>query len=391
MPCNVLHLVRKNSQLNASFIYNQIIHHKLYSPFIAYRKTVTKNHDGGFAVFSSENHTILDLGRDEKTYEKILFSTVKMLSKKQVTATKDFIVANKIDICHFHYGSDCGIFYPLQKYLTIPSVVSFYGYDSSSFPEYFFRYGGRYLRNRVFNRVDAVLAMSPDMKKDLMKAGCPEEKIIVHYYGTDCSGFYQERKYFNKEKINLLILASLVPQKGHVFLLHGIKKLVESGITNFMLRIIGTGELEQQLKKTVISLGITGFVSFIGAVRYGSPEMMTEYQNADIFIHPSVIASNGDKEGIPGTIVEAMAAGLPVISTFHAGIPYIIENEKTGILVEEWDTQALAYSMKRLIEDCTLRESLGKAGQSYAMANLDLIEKEKELENIYIQLQNKRP
>jgi len=71
-----------------------------------------------------------------------------------------------------------------------------------------------------------------------------------------------------------------------------------------------------------------------------------------------VIAENGDKEGIPGTIIEAMSCGLPIVSTYHAGIPYVIENNKTGLLVKEWDLDALGTAIKSTIDSQALRKKL---------------------------------
>lgn len=303
---------------------------------------------------------------------------------------EDFIERNKIGICHFHYGTDCGVFYPLMKKIEIPTVVSFYGYDSSSFPSIALGYGKQYLIKRVFNWVNCVFAMSPDMKKDLIAARCPEEKIIVHYYGTDTTRFFIKRDYQQKRTLTILILASLVPQKGHLFLLKSVKKLIESGISNFVLRIAGTGELETKLKSFVNKNNLHKYVVFTGVLKYGSKEMVEEYKQADIFVHPSIIAQNGDKEGIPGTIIEAMSAGLPVVSTNHAGIPYVIESGKTGLLVNENDIEALTNAIHQLIEDKNMREQIGIAGQEYALQHLDVKEKEKELEDIYNRLINDR-
>jgi len=130
------------------------------------------------------------------------------------------------------------------------------------------------------------------------------------------------------------------------------------------------------------------YVSYKGKITYASQEHLKILNDADVFIHPSVTAGNGDKEGIPGAIVEAMSAGLPVISTYHAGIPYIIEHNKTGLLVKEWDIKALTEAIICLAERVELRKKLGLAAQKYALENLDLLQKEKELETIYNNLLN---
>ena len=128
---------------------------------------------------------------------------------------------------------------------------------------------------------------------------------------------------------------------------------------------------------------MSSYVEMMGKVVYGSIQHFKEFQEADVFIHPSITDKNGDKEGIPGAIVEAMSAGLPVISTYHAGIPYVIENGKTGLLVNEWDVNSLANVILKLTDDYSLRKELGQSGQENALANLNLNEKERELEKIY--------
>ena len=379
----VAHFVRKSTQLKASFIKGQITYHQSYTPFIVFRKKVTRLNDGGFADFDLNSYQYLDLSEGESPLEKISYKSIRTLSRRQIELVQDFIQRNHIDICHFHYGTDCGVFYPLTKQLTIPSVVSFYGHDCSSFPGFMLGHGKKYLMNRVFKRVTRVLAMSPDMKKDLIASGCPENKIMVHYYGSECKKFYHQRNYDDKERLIALMVASLVPQKGHLFLLKSIKRLIDSGFRDFELRIAGIGELETELKQFVRQNKLNDHVRFLGALKYASTEMMREYHDADIFVHPSVIARNGDKEGIPGTIVEAMSAGLPVVSTFHAGIPYIIENGVTGFLVKEWDVNALAKKIKLLMNNADLREKLGRSAQKFALENLALHVKEQELEDIY--------
>ncbi len=376
----VAHFIRKNTQLKSSFIQNQILNHINYKPVIIYKYESAKD-DGGFADFHNDFPT-LNLASGKKF--DFNFRYLKKLSRMDVKKALRFLDEWNVSILHLHYGSDSSIYSDLMRYSGRPSVVSFYGYDASSFSSAIIGYGGWLLRNRVFPHVTKVLAMSPDMKKDLVRSNCPEDKIIVHYYGSEVNKFYwKDRTYLNKENVIFLILASLVPQKGHLFLLKALKKIIDNGISNISLRIVGGGELERQLKDFVSKNKLNDFVTFIGAVEYGSADMKKELYNADVFIHPSVTANNGDKEGIPGTIIEAMSSGLPVISTYHAGIPFVIENNVTGLLVNEWDVDGLVKAIERLVKDVDLRKKLGTAGQMYAVKFLNIKEKEIELEEIY--------
>ncbi len=388
MKKRVLHITRRATELKATFIKIQYENHIEYEALAAFRINDLSTDDGRFPELQLKNENLLNLSENETLKEKIFYKLFKIISNRQVKMLSDFINKNDIRLCHFHFGSDCGVFYPFTKHLPVPAVVSYYGYDTSSFPKMLSGYGAKYLQNRVFKHVNLSLAMSPDMQTDLEKAGCPAGKIKVHYYGIETEKFFMQRQYNTQNKINILIIASLVPQKGHEFLLKAIQLLKNENSCHFELRIVGGGELENHLKNLVKKLHLQDVVIFPGVVRYGSQSMMDELKNADIFVHPSVTAPNGDKEGIPGTIVEAMAAGLPVVSTFHAGIPFIIEPGKSGELVKEYDYHGLKNALSNLIASKDLREKYGKAGQEFVMQNLNHKRKIIQLENTYDNLIN---
>jgi len=382
MSNNVLHIIRKSSQLRATFINNQIINHIRYNPFIVFKEFSSKLYDGGYSDFDFNKYKILQL--NEKGKKSFAYKYLKRISDSEIEKILNFIKENRIKILHFHYGTDAGLYYKLMKQSGLPSVISFYGYESSSFPGMFMGYGKYFLNKRVFPYATKIFAMSKEMKKDCIELGCDENKIIVHYHGVNGDiYYYPEREYCEKNKMILLNVSSLVEPKGHIFLFKAIKELVNRNIRNFELRLIGTGDIEIMLKNFVKENKLSEYITFVGVLKAHSDDILSEYKNADIFVHPSVIPKNGDKEGIPGTIVEAMFSGLPVISTYIGGIPYIIENEKTGLLNKEWDVEKLAENILKLMNSVKLREQIGRSGQIYAKENLDLKIKEANLENIY--------
>jgi colanic acid/amylovoran biosynthesis glycosyltransferase len=379
MPNNVLHIVRKSSQLKSTFIKNQIESHIRYNPYIVFKEKSDRLYDGGYADFDTNKYEILALSE-----LNLRFKYLKKISSSDIEEIEKFIKEKSIDILHLHYGTDAGLYKKLIDNCGIPSLISFYGYEVSSFPKMFFGLGKHYLNHRVFNTTAKITAMTEDMKNDLVKLGCNESKIIVHYHGVGGDVYYYpEREYRNRDKIILLIVSYLAPQKGHRFLIDSIKEIVNRGNRNFELRIIGTGELEKELKDYVRSNNLDYCIKFLGPMKAHSPEILNEYKNADIFAHPSVVPKNGDKEGIPGTVVEAMFCGLPVVSTYHAGIPYVIENGKTGLLVKEWDIKKLSDNIELLMTNVELRKNIGTNAMKYAMENLILSKKEAILENIY--------
>lgn len=376
----VCHFIRKSSQLRASFIQNQILNHIDYEPVIVYKYHSNK-FDGGFAEFDNYSIPVLNLWNESGLFSRLLFKYFKKISRKDVIKIKMFLKKHNVSILHFHYGTDAGVYHPFLKKNTIPSVVSFYGYECSGFPKRFFGIGKYYLRHRVFPFMYRVFAMSPDMKKDLLNIGCPESKIEVHYYGTDVERFNINNNYSDGEITKYLIISGLVPQKGHIFLIESFKLAYKKN-NKIELYIYGDGDLKEKILKLVDDYNIN-YIKYMGKVTYGSNNHLQLLKDADVFIHPSVTDTNGDKEGIPGAIVEAMAAGLPVISTYHAGIPYVIEDKVTGLLVKEWDYEALSESILLLANNQELRRKIGENAKKYALNFLNLQHKEKELENIY--------
>ena len=377
MKKKVAHFIRKSTQLKASFIQNQILHHINYTPSIIYKYRTEKG-DGGFAEFNNEDINILNLDNNPSIVSKLKYKLFKLITQKDEKRIADF--TKNSDILHFHYGTDAGIYLPLLKHINKPKVISFYGYDCFGFPKMFLGYGKTYLIKRVFKLADVVFVMSPEMKKDLLSLGCPAQKIKVHYHGSDVQIFKIDRVYLKKNEINFLIISGLQPEKGHLLLIEAFHKAFNNDPSK-TLNIVGEGPCKEKILNKIIRKGINN-ITLNKKVIYKSKEHLNYLNKADVFIHPSIITKE-DKEGIPGAIVEAMASGLPVISTCIGGIPFIIQNMKTGILVKERNINALSNAMVKLANNTELRTKLGKNGQNYATNNLDLKIKEKELENIY--------
>lgn len=377
----VLHCIRKKSQLKATFISNQIDYLDQNSSYVVYRFNSERTNSDAFSDYNYKGKE-LDLSVFNGILEKILYWTLKTISRRQRFYLEEFIDTHNIDLCHFHYGSDAGVFYPIQKRIKIPTIVSFYGYDCFSFPRRFFGLGKFFLKKRVFRPASGVLAMSGEMKNDLLLLGCPENKIFVHYHGIPSKLKIINRDYQIGERVNLLMLSYLDPVKGHLFVLQALRKLISSGNTNFYLKIYGSGHYLKTLESAVTTMNLSKYVEFAGAVKYMSPKFQTVFSKADIYLHTSVITKH-DKEGIPGSLVEAMFAGLPIIATRHGGIPYVIEDGKSGLLIDEWDIEELGNALTILSQDEIIRRRLGETARHVAMQQLDIKLRSKNLESIY--------
>jgi colanic acid/amylovoran biosynthesis glycosyltransferase len=178
------------------------------------------------------------------------------------------------------------------------------------------------------------------------------------------------------------MIAGLVPKKGHLFLLEAFSRAVMSN-NNIRLNIVGEGDLRSIIERGIIKRNMQNYIRLSGPVQYGSKAHIDLLKEGDVFIHPSLTDDEGDKEGIPGSIVEAMAAGLPVISTFHGGIPFVIEHNTSGLLVEENDIDALVGAILELSNSPQLRYRLGLSASDYAIKNLDIEKMALERELIY--------
>lgn len=380
----VAHFIRKSTQLNSSFILNQIINHKDFKPVIIYKYDSPKKNDG-FADFENTEIPVLSLWDENDYWGNCIFKYSKLITATDVKKIEEFLRKHNVDILHFHYAVDAGIYYPFLKKCKYPCVVSFYGYDAFSFPNIFFGLGKYYLKKRVFPYITMNLVMTEEMYRDVFKIGVDDNKLLIHYHGVPDNFKYFPKVHKSKSKISLLMLSYLDPVKGHIFVLNAIYKMLKEGINNFELTIVGEGHYKNNIQESIEKLNLHGYVNMIGAVKYNSEQYMNVFKNADIFLHPS-ITTKDDKEGIPGAIVEAMFASLPIIATNHGGIPFVIQNEETGLLVNEWDINELSRAIKKLLFDKKLRFLLGANARNYAVDNLIIEKRQTILEQIYKRL-----
>ncbi|GEM_PF-383689 len=379
-PC-VAHFVRGWLLPNQSFIGNQItspLHHK---PLVICHHRLNEEHP--FPNIPA-NPVVDELEGWKRRLEMFSYRCMKTLTPPATRKILDILNRSTVRLLHLHFLVDARFFLPVIRASRLPAVVSAYGYDVSSFPSKMFGVGLSYLRP-LFSENTLFLAMSEDMKRDMLALGCPAAKIKVHYYGTDTDRFlFPGRIYEEKNDLRVLISGRLVPKKGHSIVLDALKILRDdtAGRQRFQLVVVGNGPLMESLRSRARTLGLDDAVVFRGHVAHESQDLHDLYRFADLFTSPSLTV-NGEKEGIPGTLIEAMASGLPVVSTRHAGIPEVVTDDVNGILVEEGSAEAVAAALKRLAGDVALRRKFGHAAMVKATKDLSLREKTQDLEAIY--------
>lgn len=154
--------------------------------------------------------------------------------------------------------------------------------------------------------------------------------------------------------------ANLVPKKGHRYLIEACFLLKTRGFTDFRCLIIGDGPLEAELRKQVQESGLEGLVEFTGRIPHDELLRMYARREIDVVVLPSIVTEDGEREGIPVSLMEAMAYGVPVIATQTGGIPELVEG--AGILVPPGSAESLAEAILRLARDRNLRTELGRKG-----------------------------
>lgn len=167
----------------------------------------------------------------------------------------------------------------------------------------------------------------------------------------------------------VLAVGQLKERKGLVHLVEACRILRARG-TDFRCEIVGDGPLRDDLARAVASRGLGEVVAMRGAL--DSDEVRERYRAASVFALPCVLGEDGDRDGIPNVILEAMASGLPVVSTRHSGIPEAVQDGVTGLLVAPADPVDLADALQRLLDDPRLSRRLGDAGRRAVATSFDV-------------------
>ncbi|MGM6900795.1 colanic acid biosynthesis glycosyltransferase WcaL [Escherichia coli] len=195
---------------------------------------------------------------------------------------------------------------------------------------------------QLFRRGDLMLPISDPWAGRLQKMGCPREKIAVSRMGVDMTRFSPRPVKAPATPLEIISVARLTEKKGLHVAIEACRQLKEQGVA-FRYRILGIGPWERRLRTLIEQYQLEDVVEMPGFKP--SHEVKAILDDADVFLLPSVTGADGDMEGIPVALMEAMAVGIPVVSTLHSGIPELVEADKSGWLVPENDARALAQRL----------------------------------------------
>ncbi len=211
---------------------------------------------------------------------------------------------------------------------------------------------------RVFAAADSLIASSGRLRDLAIAAGCPAEKIQVVTSGIDLADFSFRRPSPPGDPVRLVAVGRLVEKKGFADIVEALAILRHRGHA-VVLDVVGDGPLHGELVRQTHRLGLDGHVTFHGM--RAAPDVARIASRGDLFVAASTTAADGDEDGIPNVVKEAMALGLPIVATRQAGIVELIEHGVHGMLVPLNDPDALAREVEQLLVRPFIWESLATA------------------------------
>lgn len=285
----------------------------------------------------------------------------------EIFSPEKFVKNNKISLLHAHHGQLGVLLLPFKEKTKLPLVTSIRGRDATLANQ-----PVGYLENMkmLFDQGEQFYPVCQYLAQKIMDWGCPSEKIKVLYGGVDLSKYHYRAPSLEGSQ-NILSVGRLVEKKGHHILMQAFQKIRDK-FPNATLTIIGKGELQENLASLANQLNLGESFRLLN---YLPKDKVREYMvNADLFCAASLEAANGDVEGIPNTLKEAMALGVPVISTYHAGIPELITHNQEGFLVHENNVDELAEALEFMLNQRNLWETYTIAARQKVEQSFDSIQ-----------------
>jgi len=306
----------------------------------------------------------------------IVFGCAGKFDFRTIFAIRQFIKTNKIDILHTHnYKSDIFGFL-VVKLIPVRWVATNHNWLGSN------------SRLKLYEQLDAlilrhayaVVAVSKKVEEDVVHKDVKWERVNVIENGVDLARFRRAavsnefRKSLGVSEADrvVAIVGRLSPEKGHEILLKAAAQISQR-MKDVKFLIVGDGPLMASLKAEAAKLNLSNNVIFAG-IRQDMPSI---YSLSDILVNASTI------EGLPMTILEAMAAQVPVVATKVGGIPDLIEDNKTGVLVDSGNAEGLAEKIQLLLDDKPKREAIAQAAYQLVVSRYSVERMAAEYRKLY--------
>ena len=319
-------------------------------------------------------------------------------------------------LIHAHFGPEGIMIASLAEKLKIPLIVTLHGYDMSRLLN---RRGYKQKLSELFKKCALVICVSEKFRKDAISLGCNPEKAVRHYIGVPveeftckipgvaaaiasgtahipvgrslvCSspegnpvsstGILPVSPKKIDSPLTFLQVARFTGKKGHSYTLQAFKNVLDAGV-NGKLILAGDGPLLEECRTLAEKLHIKDKVDFRGKMPMNEIPRLLE--TADVFIQHSITPEDGDTEGIPIGLMEAMAVGLPVLSTEHSGIPELVTHGKSGFLAPERDIEAFSRHWMEIAENFEMRQEMGVFNRARIEKEFNMTKQNEVLKSLY--------
>jgi colanic acid/amylovoran biosynthesis glycosyltransferase len=278
------------------------------------------------------------------------------------------------DVMHVYFGHTGVHLLPFIQEWDKPCVVSFHGMDIQPRPE---QEGYDAQMQELLQTVPLVLARSRSLMEGLERLGCPAEKLRLNRTGIPLEQFpFQQRPMPADGSWRFVQACRLIAKKGLLTAIQAFAKFHEKH-PQAKFRIAGEGPMKPKIEALIAELRLEGAVELSGFL--AQQELAALYARSHLFVHPSEMPPDQNQEGVPNSMLEAMATGLPVLATTHGGIPEAVTHERTGLLVPERDVEALFRAMCQLTDET---DRLYILGQAASRAVHDEFEQGKQIEKL---------
>lgn len=378
----------KSKKLKILFVLHEFP--KYNQPFIL--NQITGLIDLGHEIFIYANHK-------KNVHISSIIEKYKLLEKTYYQyLPEDF---NDVDIIYAQFGLDGYVGLMLKEVYGLSGklVTCFRGDDISKF--IFSNIKGKKSHQRgrfrvpcyfldmyklLFDAGDYFLPVCNYFVGKLKVLGCDFRKIGVHHSSIDVDSFqFKKRKKQVNESINIVSVGRLTPLKGMKYLIKAFAKVIEKNKNEKLkLYIVGDGPEKEALLDFVYDLKIENDVIFTGSLAHEKIKQIL--YKSHIFVLSSVTEFDGTEEGIPNALMEAMATGMPVVSTKHSGIPELIIDRETGFLVEECNVSELALTLGFLVQNPQAWLRVSRKARRYVKSFHDISTEILKLEALFYRL-----
>ncbi len=283
--------------------------------------------------------------------QQVLRLNVPEMQRRRIST---LLRSKKIQVLLAEYGQTGEEILASCQGAGVPLVVHFHGYDAHM-AEQQEKYNNY---ERIFEGASALVVVSRSMEEELLRLGAPRAKVHYNCYGIDVLQFTAGSP--RTAPPHFLSIGRFVEKKAPMLTLLAFHRLHEQR-PDARLTMVGSGVLWEATRLMVKGLGLEGSVDLCGVK---SPQEVSDLlHQSRAFVQHSVVPESGDSEGTPLAVLEAMASGIPVVATRHAGIADAVQHEQQGLLCEELDVDGMFTNMLRLCDDAELAGRMGADGR----------------------------